>query len=144
VKIISKLLKALSAVRGARSLRRMVRRLAGILLGERNAINLYGEDDTAKQFEAQAKRIGATVVACDFESGHDPLLEWVVYPLADSKNEKGNGQQNEVALRNGLRLNRNGSNEASSTSDSESVPPVIYLKPGERITHVMVKSSNKD
>jgi hypothetical protein len=120
---------------------RLVRRLVSMLLGERNAANLYGEDNTAEQFENAAKQIGATVIASDLETGVDPLLHRVIDPLSYAKKEQGKKKQNQVTLRDGLGFDGNDSHRASAANDCEGVPPVIYLQPGERITHIMVMLS---
>ena len=124
--------------RGAHLLHRLVRRVVAMLLGEHNATNLYGEDKTTEQFEAAAKRIGASVVALDLPAGNYLHLFRMVYPLPNSKEEEGQRKENQVALGNGLGLDGDGGDETSAANGGECVPPFIDLKPGERITHVMV------
>ena len=128
--------------RGAHSLHLLVRRVVAMLLGERNAINLYGEDHTADDFEAEAKRLGATVVACNFSGGHERYLDGVIDPLSHSEEKQGEEKHQGIPWPDDVVFCREGYHHAECPDNGKCVPPVIYLKPGERITHMMMRRPN--
>ena len=114
------------------------------LLGERNAANLYGENNTAKQFEQQAKSIGATVVAIGNKSGYNPLLAFVVYPLPDSEQKEDEEKQKCVFLWDKFNFVGHAGDHPARAEDGDCVPPAIYLQRGERISHVMIRKTLGD
>ena len=81
-------------------------------------------------------------MALDPAPGYQRYPDGVIDPLSYSEKEQGEEKQNQVALRNGLRLDGKARDHTSAANDCEGVPPVIYLQPGERITHVMAKWPN--
>lgn len=120
------------------SIAKRLRPLCAWLLGEGNSANLYKENRCAEEFEAEAKRIGATVVALEEPAANYLGCFRVVDPLTYPKQKKGAEKQQEIALRDGLRFDRDGSDHATTANDGKGVPPELNLQPGERITHVMV------
>ena len=129
-----------------RSLQRIVRRLVFMLLGKQNFENLYHKNHTAKQFEAYAKKHGLTMIPLG--SITDPTiviisaLDGMVYPLANAKQEHAEENQKRISLWYKIKSYCKTGNHAHNASNGECLPPMFYLKPGERITHVMVKSPN--
>jgi len=115
------------------------RRLIGLILGERNAINLYGEYGSPKYFEDEAKKKGMTWVACEFETGFDPDLNGMIYPLTYPENEKAH-EQAENLCAYGKGYETNGSQHSCCAKGGNGLPPVVYLQPGEKITHVLKKA----
>ena len=111
-----------------------------MLLGERNAANLYGENNAAEQFKQKADRCGATVVAIGDKAGYQPLLARVVYPLADSEQKEGEEKQKCVSLWDEFNISGNASDHSAGTDAGKCVPPTIDLQPGERISHAMIKT----
>lgn len=126
------------------SLHRMVRLFVGVLLGEQNAINLYGEDHTSQDFEDDAHRRGLTVIPCDLEAGDYPLPHGVIDPLTDPKQKHPEKKQEAISLRNEVDLDGDARDRASAAYHGEGMPPVLYLQPGERITHMMVLPPNAE
>ncbi len=122
---------------------RFIRKLAGALLAERKAINLYDEEDASEQFESEAKWRASAVVACDFNSRFEPHLDGVVDPLAYAKQEKGQKEQKCLPLGNEINLPNNTGNHPGRSDDREGVPPVVYLEPGERITHMWKRETSQ-
>jgi len=117
----------------------MVRRLVGLLLGERNAVNLYKEDNSAQQFEDDAKKAGVTVIACDLNARSYSYPEGVIDPLAYTEQE----QAQEHKQNFGRKVSKsNGCGHSNASPGGESLPPLVYLKPGEQITHMWRKVLN--
>ena len=128
-------------VKTSRNLRRVVR----FLLGEQNAKNLYGEDDSAEKFKAIADAVGGTVMSFELylNSGQDSCLEWVIDPLAYSKEENAHEQKENVALWEKVKLDGNAGDHSAPSNNRDCVPPLIEFKRGERITHVIVIARGK-
>ena len=87
-------------------LHRMVRSWCAKLLGKHNTKRLYDENDAAEQLEAYAKERGMTVVSCDDPAWDEALLNWVVNPLADAKEEKPEEGEKGFALNRAVSVKR--------------------------------------
>jgi hypothetical protein len=117
-----------------------------ILLGKHHFENLYHKNHTTKQFEAYAKKRGLTVIALGRVSADGVLshaaLNWMIDPLPNTKQEHAEKTEKGVSLWDKIKLRGETRDHATSTKNGECVPPVTYLKPGEWITHIAVKSPN--
>ena len=128
-----------------RWLRRIVRRLVIVLFGYHNFVNLYHKDHTAKQFEAYAKNRGLTVIplsgVCAEIILPNTALDRMIYPLPDSEKKRAEEHQKSLSLWNKIKLYCKTGHHAGTADNNESVPPVIYLKSGEWITHIAVRKT---
>ena len=106
-----------------------------LVLGPHNAKNPFGENNNGGNLQRETGEISFSGVGCECAHGVKSHLNRMVNPLTDSEQEQGEEQKDEIALGYGRGCECNGRNRACSTDNSEGVPPVIYLKPGERITH---------
>jgi hypothetical protein len=113
----------------------------GLLLGEQNAINLYEEDASTKAFEEEAKRIDCTVIACDPNAGRETYLEGVIDPLTYAEQEQAQGEHKNFSLHISKAC---GSGHANTTANGDCLPPMLYLKPGEQVTHMWKKTANPE
>lgn len=110
------------------------------LLRQCYASYLGREHRRPDRFERSPEFAGATVIPCDLGSkgGDGPLLYWVVYPLANAKDEHGQAQQQQVALWQKLNRCRDTGHHAGPSDQHDGVPPVFKLQPGEKITHMLL------
>lgn len=118
-------------------MKRLLRRIIGALLGEPNAIKLYGEKDEARDFEQYAKETGLAVVAHDLATGNESFLVWVVNPSPHAKKEHPQEHQSEILL-----SGCDAGNHSASPDKGECVPPILKLKPGEKIIHILDTQSH--
>jgi hypothetical protein len=124
---------------GSGWLHRLVRHLCRILLGEQNTKRLYGDDNAAEQLEAYARERGMTVVSCKDDAWHEAILNWVIDLLAYAEQEEAEEKEERVTLQGAIGTNSQRAYHTSTTENGESVPPVLKLKPGERVTHIACK-----
>ena len=131
--------------RNRRCVQRLVRRLVFMLFGYYNFVNLYHKNHTAKQFEAYAKNRGLTVIALSGVGSEIILpngaLDGMIYPLPDSEKKRAEKHQKSLSLWNKIKLYCKTGHHAGTADNNESVPPVIYLKSGEWITHIAVRKT---
>ena len=132
--------------RNRRCVQRLVRRLVFMLFGYYNFVNLYHKNHTAKQFEAYAKKRGMTVIplggVCAEMILDNTALNWMIDPLSDSKQEHTEKTKKGGSLWNEIELHGKTRNHAARTCDGESVPPMLQLKPGDRITHILISAKS--
>ena len=77
-------------------------------------------------------------MTCDDKSRDDSLATGVVYPLAYAKQKETEGKKKRVFLGDDLWVECQGGDDTCGSEDGERVPPMFYLKPGERVTHVCI------
>jgi hypothetical protein len=127
-----------------RWLRRFVRRLVVMLFGYHNFVNLYHKNHATKQIEAYAKKRGLKVITFR-RVGYDAIhmvsgLDVVVYPLPKSKQKHTNEAEENILLRDKIKLEGQTSDSTATANRHDCVPPLIKLKPGEWITHMVINA----
>ena len=93
------------------------------------------EDTYGNDFKRYAKQLGVTVVRCDDATRDYSLLDRVVYPLTNPKEEQAKAQQDQCGLDTGC--NRDRCNQPSTSHDSQCVPPVFNFQVGKRVSHLL-------
>ncbi len=119
-------------------LRKHIRTLAGILIGEEQTRKLYGEDDAAERFQREAKRRGAVIVVCDLHAPVEGYLSGTIDPLTEPEEEHAEEEQKRGAVVETAVLGSgNCGGHPDDSRGHEAVPPFIRLKPGCEVTHMM-------
>ena len=83
------------------------------------------------------------VVSCNDPAWNEALTNWVIDPLTDAEQKEAKKREECVALDGSVGVKCECPNHSRAAEDSESVPPVFNLHPGEWITHIAINNLPK-